>query len=371
MNTEAATNVFEYITKHQHEQTRADSDADKDLLKTFETTSNAIYHKGSIVFDIDGSSADLWIQCLKKKVGEPVDLADGTAVIMKKYDLLIPLIPNKSNKNYFGSIFVTVYPNPKTSNPKIMIQGKMYLAFVSFILPVVIKDIKKATMNPLSKDTASVNSDEEDEPCPSSDMETLNKSLKRMETEVLNMREDLIDKVDTGARTNDNLVNRLDTIENLLKKNIEQNTNLSQTMEKFCHTVKSRVENTNISLQDDQLERLAQNVGNTSEIKKISDTLSLLRYEVAKTTTLERVQAQVVGMSSILSEVHSTSTQIDRKVDNFAAQMVKNSNTSNQEIKQLRENSVNSLDMFKAMKDSLETIATKPNTTQTIPPLIL
>lgn len=62
--TEAATNVFEYITKHQHEQTRADSDADKDLLKTFETTSNAVYHKGSIVFDIDGSTADLWIQSL-------------------------------------------------------------------------------------------------------------------------------------------------------------------------------------------------------------------------------------------------------------------------------------------------------------------
>ena len=31
--TEAATHVFEYITKHQHEKTRTDSDSDKNLLE--------------------------------------------------------------------------------------------------------------------------------------------------------------------------------------------------------------------------------------------------------------------------------------------------------------------------------------------------
>lgn len=104
--TEAATHVFEYITQHQHEQTRGDTEADKDLLNAFEKTNNVTYHKGSIVFDIEGSTADLWIQCLKKKVGEPVELSDGSGCIMKKTDLQIPLINNKSNQNKFGSISV-------------------------------------------------------------------------------------------------------------------------------------------------------------------------------------------------------------------------------------------------------------------------
>ena len=55
--TEAATHVFEYITKHQHDKTRTDSDSDKNLLRAFKLSSNVVYHKGSIVFDIDGSAA--------------------------------------------------------------------------------------------------------------------------------------------------------------------------------------------------------------------------------------------------------------------------------------------------------------------------
>ena len=117
----------------------------KNLLRAFELSSNVVYHKGSIVFDIDGTAAQLWIECLKKKVGEPIELADGSGFRMTKDDLQIPLVSTKSTDTNFGSVTVTVYPNPKTSNPKIMIQGKMYMAFVAFIMPMVIKDMKKVS----------------------------------------------------------------------------------------------------------------------------------------------------------------------------------------------------------------------------------
>ena len=90
--TEAATFVFEYITKHQHTQKRADSDSVKNLLRAFEISSIVVYHKEAIVFDIEGSTAQLWIDCLKKKVGETIDLADRSGIRMTKDDLQIPLV---------------------------------------------------------------------------------------------------------------------------------------------------------------------------------------------------------------------------------------------------------------------------------------
>ena len=213
--TEAATKVFEYISSHQQEQKRANSDSDKNLLRAFEISSNVVYHKGSIVFDIDGSAAQFWIDSLKKKLGETTELSDGSGVQMKKDDLEIPLVTNQKNtQTKFGSVTVTVYPNPKTSNPKIMIQGKMYMAFVAFILPMVIKDMNKAS--PLSvnneTETATNNSDDEDENYSSNDIVTLNKSFKRIEIEVLNLRDDLIERVDNTTRDHENLGSRLDSL---------------------------------------------------------------------------------------------------------------------------------------------------------------
>ena len=151
-----------------------------------------VYHKGIIIFDIEGSTPQLWIDCLKKKVGEPIDLADGSGVWMTKDDLQIPLVTIKTNYN-FGSVTVTVYPNPKTSTPKIMIQVKMCMAFVAFILPLVIMDMKKSSPLSVSHD-ADNESVEEEENCANTDIITLNKLFKKIEMEVLNLRDDLIDE---------------------------------------------------------------------------------------------------------------------------------------------------------------------------------
>lgn len=75
-------------------------------------------------------------------------------------------------------VFLSQYtPAQNTSNPKIMIQGKMYMAFVAFILPMDIKDIKKASILPLSNGTESLNSDDEDETYINTEIETLKKSF--------------------------------------------------------------------------------------------------------------------------------------------------------------------------------------------------
>ena len=64
--TLAARMIFEFITKHQGEQTRTDSD-DADLLKAFEASNNVNYNSVNIVFNIDPVASSLWVECVTKR----------------------------------------------------------------------------------------------------------------------------------------------------------------------------------------------------------------------------------------------------------------------------------------------------------------
>ena len=70
--TEAAMAVWQFMVLNQDKQNRAEADKDSALLKNFDKSNNVTYNKGSVVFDIDGAKAGLWINCLKKRVGPPV-----------------------------------------------------------------------------------------------------------------------------------------------------------------------------------------------------------------------------------------------------------------------------------------------------------
>ena len=59
--TEAAMAVWRFMTENQVHQHRSESDKDAALLKNFESSNNVNYNKGSVVFDIAGDKAQLWI----------------------------------------------------------------------------------------------------------------------------------------------------------------------------------------------------------------------------------------------------------------------------------------------------------------------
>ena len=139
-----------------------------------------------MVFSIETAKADRWNQCLSKKVGKSVPLDNKSGVQMKVEEFKIPLVSCHTKTGY-GSLSATVWPNPSDGQAKVCIQGKMYLAFVSFVLPAVIKDVEAG--KPLTiGDTAQASmecTDTEDEEEPDSVPETeiieLKKSFKRME----------------------------------------------------------------------------------------------------------------------------------------------------------------------------------------------
>ena len=67
---------------------------------------------------------------------------------MKTDEFKIPCVTHLTKKTY-GSLSVTVWPNPSDGQPNICVQGKMYLAFISFVHPLVLKDMQTSILSPM------------------------------------------------------------------------------------------------------------------------------------------------------------------------------------------------------------------------------
>ena len=380
--TEAAMAVWQYMVENQDTQTRPETEKDSALLKNFENTNNVHYNKGNVVFDIDGKKAQLWIDCLQKRVGPPVTLADGSGVKMKTDHFKIPLVTCKT-KHEYGSLSVTVYPNPKTSHPKIMIQGQAYLAFVTLVLPEVVKDMISPRLGLTTDvDIAVSDCDSEAESLldrnrklsvPASNSLTPNitednsvdmlHAFQRLENELVTIRTSLSTKVDTAIAhiaklSVAGLDSKIDNLENLLNSNLKQTKELAQAVNDLSSSM-----TTNSAIIDaSHIDDIAQRVSNHPTLTQLTTTLSTMRGEVAKTTYLEGVMTEIQGISVSLNTLGT-------QVNNVSKTLNEANEASNKDMAQIRKNSDNSQGMFLAMKTSLETLvqqAANPNNTNRV-----
>ena len=397
--TEAAMAVWKYMVEHQDQQHRAESDKDSTLLRTFESSNNVNYNKGSVVFDIEGGKAQLWIDSLQKRVGPPMSLADGSGVRMKIDHFKIPLVTCKTKQEY-GSLSITVYPNPKTSHPKIMVQGQAYLAFVSLVLPEVIKDmiaprpaigIGTAAATPAL--TSDCDSDTEDQPniellhnteeqhgtrsldiTPSDMLQgptntIMQQAFSRLEHEMVNIRTSLAAKVDAAliniSRLNtQGLDTKIEALEHLMTANLKKTEELQIAVTDLSANIKDNSDKINID--NSQIDKLASCVASHPTLSLLSTSLSTLRTEVAQSTTLLQVQSGVKGLSDTLITLETEVKNINQKITDT-------NEASNKDMAQIRKNSDDSLGVFNAMKKSLETLvnqAVNPDlpTTSHLPP---
>ena len=232
----AGESMFKFITENQSHETR-EKDPDKDLLKTFEKTNGVSYNKGNLTFNIKPGFGELWIKCLAKKLSDPVLLPNGSGYKMKVEEFKIPSVTYLTKKTY-GSLTVTVWPNPSDGQPKVCVQGTMYLAFISFVLPGVLKDVAASK----ALDCTHGDDDLTEDGC--SDLGKVNGKLKRLEKEVLNVSNMVVSKVDI-ALSNINksepdvasLVGRIENLEEILKTNQEQFATLAESVEKLNSTI--------------------------------------------------------------------------------------------------------------------------------------
>ena len=374
--TLAARVVFEFITKHQGAQTRQVSGSDADLLKAFEASNNVSYNTGNIGFGIDPTEADMWVQCLEKRLGKPLPLENGGALQFKLEELKIPR-QSTSVKTNLGSVTVTVWPKPKTTNPKAMVQGKSYIAFVTFILPEVLKDIKAGAKLALQsgEDITAVESDDDleiDTTGPVTGTGAIVKALARLESEVLSMRNDMADRIDAAKEASDHmkLDKRLESLEGLIRDDIAQHSKLTASIDNLTETI----DRNEVQLGSRQVEQLAREISSTqnTQLETLCSTVAVIRSDMAQTSALTAVQDKVNTMNTLLDQVHSTALKVDHNVNNMKRDIENATKVTNNEMTQMRKNSDDSLKLFQNMMQSLKNIElANSKTSSTQPSTIL
>ena len=159
---------------------------------------------------------------LIKLNSEPALLSNGSGYQIKVDEFKIPSVTYLTKKTY-GSLSVTVWPEPSDGQAKVCVQGTMYLAFISFVLPLVLKDMEttKAALgvsnnSEVNTDVESFNNEE------GTETEKLYNTIRRLEKEVINISDYVSSKVDL-ALTNalpgaipSNLLDRIENLESVL-----------------------------------------------------------------------------------------------------------------------------------------------------------
>ena len=258
-------------------------------------------------------------------------------------DFKIPRVTTSTKTNY-GNVTVTIWPNPKTTHPKAMVQGKCHIAFVTFILPLILKDIKAASKLPLQAATLelAVGSDEELEADETtSDSGGFTKALGRLEKEVLSMRDDMAERMEAALKSRAvpdqvQLDKRLESLESLLREDIKQHSKLSTSIDNLREVLAKN----SVELDSEQVKKLAKEISSSQngQMSDISTAVTAIRSEMAQAATLAVVQDKVDSMNSLMDQVHSVALKVDHKVNEVKSQVISVSDATNKELTQMRKN---------------------------------
>ena len=348
---EAAKVIFKFISENQHPE---EKDIDKELLRTFEQKNGVKYNKGNITFHIEPGSGQLWINSLAKKVSEPVPLSNGSGVQMKIDEFKIPSVTYLTKKTY-GSLSVTVWPNPSDGQPKVCVQGSMYLAFISFVLPLVLKDMESNKVGAIAdrSDSHDITTNNEN-----SDSDNIHDTIRRLEKEVVNISDNVISKVDKALANIpqeapiNSLLDRIEKLENILKSHQDQFNNLARAVEKLSETIATKED---VTLGEINKDIIKDAVHSHPMFDSIAEGIASIKSEIIKGEDIVHIEEQISENNKILKGVDTNTKAISTKIQNIR----ETSSASDKEISQLRKNSDESLKVFQSMKTSLDNLSSK------------
>ena len=106
------------------------------MLKCFEESSRLKFNDGSVVFFFDDDQYDDWMKALAKHIAPPTNINKSEVNLLFSTDgLEIPEHPDH------GKLTASLYYKPKKDGKsKIMLQGAAHLAFLSFVIPTILKE---------------------------------------------------------------------------------------------------------------------------------------------------------------------------------------------------------------------------------------
>ena len=141
----------------------------------------------------------------------------------------------------FGSFSASVWLKPKKGLPKILLQGKSYMTFVTFILPEILKEIEVKNDNQKPAIESSVTEsgsnnrimDDTGSNTGGPDMETLMIGFQKMESEVIKLRDNLVGIVDESLKhmNMEKFEKKIDKLEKIALENKSELRNLNNKID--------------------------------------------------------------------------------------------------------------------------------------------
>ena len=139
--TEAANKVREWIINNPELQ-KTNTEEFKRVAKCFDRDTEVQYNTNNVVIHLDDELCTSWMEALSRRFGASIPLEDQVGVQFKTSHLKIP-----KSTDSFASFSASVWPKPKNGAPKTLLQGKLCMTLVTFILPEILKEIESKNDN--------------------------------------------------------------------------------------------------------------------------------------------------------------------------------------------------------------------------------
>ena len=249
------------------------------------------------------------------------------------------------------------------------------MAFVTFIVPLILKDIKAASKLPVFTRSSSIvlavepySDDDEGGKSDAAEGKSVYDALGRLENEVLTMRNDMTDKLNAALNidpsnvsldgSHNHLEVRLDSLEKLLNENTRQHTLLTASIDKLTVALEKSNTPVTVNLDNLQLEKLSCDLKKVkeAEISSITTTVQYIKNGMAQASALSGVEAKVDNLTTLQEQMSSSNLQIQNTINDMKDNIKTSIDASKNEMALLRKNSDDSLTVLKAMMNSLKNI---------------
>ena len=283
--TEAAKEVFEFLTTAGN--IKLENVSDDDPLACLVKNNNLQFNKKCVTFDLSADSKEEWMEELERVLGPSKPLNNNDASIQFKMERWCLDSDSGSSLAAFGSVSVNFYP----TTLKIMVQGSAYLDFTTFAIPKIVEKLKKVENTAVENDSG----ENTKKAVVATDMvvkddnsnTALIEGFRRMESAVVEMRTDIIRRVDESVvnaheKRDDKMLNdivkKLDRLDNLLEENKSE-------MAKINEKLAVLTDKNTVNLEPTAVQAIAAAVSDTSdtrgkELEDIATTINEIKHKL-------------------------------------------------------------------------------------------
>ena len=343
-----------------------ETDENRDILTCFEKSNGVKYNTNNIMFNIKQENRVAWLKALEKKLGPSKVLENKTGVHFKQESWSLTSATQTQN---FENISVSVYYKKKNGVSKVQLQGDTYIAYMTFVIPGILSEIReqeessgsvdeslkvdaiddqteKNKMEPKKDASAAVDAD---------NVQTLIEGFHRLQTEIVSLRSNMTEKLDAAAislRNNGGLDDLKQEVGRLALA-LEGNKSDIEKVDQKLSEVLNMQKNETVEMSADQVDKLSIKIADDTtkhlKIDEITSAIDGLKNDVSKIEKTEDCSARNDIIISKLEEVKAASDTISKDVSKLGRGL---ENT----FKDVAVNSSQSLDALNKMNINIESL---------------